>query len=109
MKVLVADDVGAAADTRFLVSAISRRDGLFPPRTVASLLPCAMPFYHRVYSPGELQFITTTLSPYPLFLSERFRRCFVQRLEEVRRELHFLLIGWVLMPEYFHVLRTTSE
>ena len=110
MKVLVADDVGAGADTRFLVSAISRRDGLFPPRTVASLLPCAMPFYHRVYSPGELQFITTTTyRRTPLFLSERFRRCFVQRLEEVRQELHFLLIGWVLMPEYFHVLRTTSE
>ena len=64
-----------------------------------------MPFYHRVYSPGELQFITTsTYRRTPLFLSDRFRRCFVQRLEEVRQELHFLLIGWVLMPEHFHVL-----
>jgi len=64
-----------------------------------------MPFYHRVYGPGELQFITTsTYRRTPLFLSDRFRRCFVQRLEEVRQELHFLLIGWVLMPEHFHVL-----
>ncbi len=84
MKVLVADDVGAGADTRFLVSAISRRDGLFPPRTVASLLPCAMPFYHRVYSPGELQFITTTTyrrtpfssrSAFGAALSRGSRRC----------------------------------
>ncbi len=60
-----------------------------------------MPLYHRVYCPGQLQFITT--SAYrrtPLFPSERFRRCFVQRLEEVRQELHFLLVGWVLMPEH---------
>ena len=34
----------------------------------------------------------------------RFRRCFVRRLDEVRQEWHFLLIGWVLMPEHFHVL-----
>jgi putative transposase len=28
----------------------------------------------------------------------------VQKLEEVRRELNFLFIGWVLMPGHFHVL-----
>ena len=63
-----------------------------------------MPFYHRVYTAGQLQFITaSTYRRTPLFLSDRFRRCFVQRLEEMRRELHFLLVGWVLMPEHFHV------
>ena len=88
-----------------LVSAISRRDLFFRPRSVASILSCAMPFYHRVYTPGELQFITTsTYRRTPLFVSDRFRHCFVQRLDEVRQELHFLLIGWVLMPEHFHVL-----
>jgi len=67
------------------------------------MLSCAMPFYHRVYSPGELQFITTsTYRRTPLFLSDRFR--LVQRLDEVRQEWHFLLIGGVLMPEHFHVL-----
>ena len=35
------------ADTRCLVSAISRRDLFFRPRYVASILSCAMPFYHR--------------------------------------------------------------
>jgi len=64
-----------------------------------------MPFYKRIYSPGQLQFITTsTYRRTPLFLSDRFRGCFVQRLEEVRQEWHFLLIGWVLMPEHFHLL-----
>jgi putative transposase len=64
-----------------------------------------MPLYHRTYSPGELQFITTsTYRRAPLFLSQRFCHCFVQRLEEVREEMKFLLIGWVLMPDHFHLL-----
>jgi putative transposase len=64
-----------------------------------------MPIYHRVYDPGELQFITaTTYRRTPLFLSDRFRRCFVQRLDAVRQEWRFLPIGWVPMPEHFHVL-----
>ncbi len=64
-----------------------------------------MPIYNRPYSPGEQQFITTsTYRRAPVFLSQRFCRCFVQRLEEVRQELGFLLIGWVLMPEHFHLL-----
>jgi len=64
-----------------------------------------MPVYHRVYTPGQLQFITaSTYRRTPVFLSDRFRNCFVQKLEEVRRELHFLLAGWVLMPEHFHIL-----
>ena len=64
-----------------------------------------MPRYHRFYSPGTLQFITaSTYRRTPIFRSERFRQCFVQRLDEVRQQLHFLLIGWVLMPEHFHLL-----
>jgi hypothetical protein len=43
-----------------------------------------MPFYHRVYTPGQLQFITSTYRRTQLFLADRFRRCFVQRLEEVQ-------------------------
>ena len=45
-----------------------------------------MLFYHRVYSPGELQFITTSIyRRTPLFLSDRFR--LVQRLDEARQEV----------------------
>ncbi len=64
-----------------------------------------MPLYLRTYNPGELQFIiTSTYRRAALFFSERFCRCFVERLEEVRQELKFLLLGWVLMPEHFHLL-----
>jgi REP element-mobilizing transposase RayT len=64
-----------------------------------------MPIYHRTYSPGEVQFITTsTYRRTPVLLSPRFCHYFVQRLEEVREKTHCLLIGWVLMPEHFHLL-----
>ncbi len=64
-----------------------------------------MPLYHRFYSPGELQFLSaSTYRRAPVYRSERFRRYFVQRLEEVREEMHFLLAGWVLMLEHFHLL-----
>ena len=64
----------AGADTRLLVSAIPKGRSL-PARAVASILSCAMPFYHRVYRRGELQFITaSTYRRTPLFLSDRFRR-----------------------------------
>ncbi len=96
---------GRLAQTPAVGSLRSRRDVLFRLRAVGSILLCAMPLYHRVYSPGELQFITTgTYRRTPLFLSDRFRRCFVQRLEEVRQAWHFLLVGGVLMPEHFHLL-----
>ncbi len=62
-----------------------------------------MPFYKRRYSLGQLQFITSsTYRRAPLFLSDRFCRCFVRRLERLRQEMKFLLIGWVLMPDHFH-------
>jgi len=58
---------------------------LFRQGIVEGILSSTMPFYKRTYSPGELQFITTsTYRRAPLFLSERFSRCFVQTLEEVR-------------------------
>ena len=64
-----------------------------------------MPIYHRIYSPGELQFITTsTYRRAPLFRSQRSWRDFVQPLKEVRQKFNCLLVGWVLMPEHFHLL-----
>jgi hypothetical protein len=59
-----------------------------------------MPVYHPLYDPGELPYIAaSTFRRTPLFLSDRFRRCLVPRLEEVRRKRHFLRIGCVLMPD----------
>jgi len=64
-----------------------------------------MPLYHLIYSPGELQFLTaSTYRRAQVFRSPRFCHYFVQRLAEVRQKLNCLLIGWVLMPEHFHVL-----
>ena len=57
------------------------------------------------YIPGELQFITSSIyRRTPLFGSERCCRCFVDALADVRKSTGFLLIGWVLMPEHFHLL-----
>ena len=56
------------------------------------------------YIPGELQFITSSIYwRAPLFRSERCCRCFVDALAGVREATGFLLIGWVLMPEHFHL------
>ncbi len=64
-----------------------------------------MPVYHQFYSPGELQFITaSTYRRAPIFLSDRFRRCFAKRLDELREKFRFLLLDWVLMPDHFHLL-----
>jgi hypothetical protein len=66
---------------------------------VGSILLRAVPIDHRVDTPGEWLFLTsTTYYRIPVLL---FRHPFVQRLEEVRRRLNFLLVGGVLMPEHF--------
>ena len=69
-----------------------------------------MPLYKRHYSPGQRQFITTsTYRPAPLFLSECFRRCFVETLAHLRQAMKFRLVGRVLMPDHFHLLLNPAE
>jgi putative transposase len=64
-----------------------------------------MPVSRRHFAPGQLQFITSsTYRRTKLFESHRFRCDFVAALRELREETGFLLIGWVLMPEHFHLL-----
>lgn len=64
-----------------------------------------MPVYHRHYTPGQAQFITTSVyRRVQLFRSDRLARHFVEVLGELRAEMHFALIGWVLMPDHFHIL-----
>lgn len=59
----------------------------------------------RNFTPGQLQFITaSTYRRAALFLSPRFCGEFVGSLQEVRGELDFRLLGWVLMPDHFHLL-----
>jgi putative transposase len=52
-----------------------------------------------------LQFITaSTYRRAPLFDNPTFCGEFVKALEAARTEFHFRLLGWVLMPEHFHLL-----
>jgi REP element-mobilizing transposase RayT len=55
--------------------------------------------------PGQLKFITSSsYRRLKLFSSPRFRWVFVELLRQLRQETGSLLIGWVLMPEHFHLL-----
>jgi len=59
----------------------------------------------RYFAPGQLQFITSSVyRRRKLFDSPRLRGVFVEVLRQLRVETGFLLIGWVLMPEHFHLL-----
>jgi putative transposase len=52
-----------------------------------------------------LQFITTsTYRRARLFTCQRFCWTFVETLRQLRQETGFLPLGWVLMPEHFHLL-----
>ena len=37
-------------------------------------------------------------------VSDRLGRKFVEVLAQLRLEMHFRLVGWVLMPEHYHLL-----
>jgi putative transposase len=59
----------------------------------------------RYFAPGQLQFITSSVyRRLKLFEGHRLRCEFVETLRQLRQEMGFLLIGWVLMPEHFHLL-----
>jgi REP element-mobilizing transposase RayT len=59
----------------------------------------------RYYGENDLHFLTTsTYRRSQVFNSERFKREFVVTLAELRAELGFRLLGYVLMPEHFHLL-----
>ncbi len=72
---------------------------------LGAIISAGMPLYHRQYSPGELQFITSSVyRRRKLFDSHRLRTDFAEALRQYRQEAGFLLIGWLLMPEHFHLL-----
>ena len=64
-----------------------------------------MPFSYAISNPANcsLSLPAPIVAP-RLFHSDRFRRDFVEVLGQLRQETDFLLIGWVLMPEPFHLL-----
>jgi REP element-mobilizing transposase RayT len=64
-----------------------------------------MPVSRRHLAPGQLQFITSsTCRRTKLFDSRRIRCDFVEVLRQFRRGAGFPHVGWVLMPEHFHLL-----
>ncbi len=59
----------------------------------------------RIYGFGHLHFLTfSCYRRLPLLGSARARHVFVRALGEVRREYHFKLVGYVVMPEHVHLL-----
>ena len=64
-----------------------------------------MPPLVRYYEQNHAHLITTsTYHRARLFDTQLFRNLFVRALGQVRRALEFRLIGYVLMPEHFHLL-----
>lgn len=64
-----------------------------------------MPRQKHYYGENHLHYLTrSTYRRTRLFDSERFRRRWVETLGELRRELDLKIVGYVLMPEHFHLL-----
>jgi putative transposase len=59
----------------------------------------------RYYGQGHLHYITCSCyHRWPLLRTPRSRDCFVRVLAEVRQRYQFKLVGYVVMPEHFHLL-----
>jgi putative transposase len=72
---------------------------------------CSVPNrLQRYYGAGYLHFITTSCyQRRPLLHSRRSRDLFLQVLEQARRRYHFVVIGYVVMPEHVHLLLGEPE
>ena len=65
---------------------------------------------HRHYGAGYLHFITTSCyRRRPLLGTAPNRDLFLQVLEQVRRRYHFVVVGYVAMPEHVHLLLGEPE
>jgi putative transposase len=75
------------------------------------MLPIRMPNrLHRYYGAGYLHFITTSCyQRRPLLGNRKNRDLFLQVLEQVRRRYHFVVVGYVVMPEHVHLLLGEPE
>ena len=70
-----------------------------------AILALVMPSHKRHFAPGQLQFLTSsTYRRAKLFERDRFRWSFAEVLGQLRIEMGFLLLGWVLRPDHFHLL-----
>jgi putative transposase len=64
----------------------------------------------RFYGGGHLHFITCSCyRRKPLLDSPQNRELFLKILEEVRQKYGFVVVGYVVMPEHFHLLMDEPE
>jgi putative transposase len=64
----------------------------------------------RYYGAGDLHFITCSCyRRQPLLGTERRRDLFLAVLEQVRRRYQFVVVGYVVMPEHFHLLLSEPQ
>ncbi|MEE8256340.1 MAG: transposase [Acidobacteriota bacterium] len=65
---------------------------------------------HHYYGGNHLHFLTTsTYRRVRLFDSDRFRKNFISTLKRLRTRWGFKIVGYVLMPEHFHLFIQPSE
>ena len=65
---------------------------------------------HHYYGANHLHYLTKSVyRRVRIFDSDRFRVNFVRTLDDLRTELGFKIIGYVLMPEHCHLLIWPSE
>ena len=65
---------------------------------------------HRYYGAGYLHFITTSCyQRRPLLCSGQSRDLFLHVLDRVRRRYHFVVAGYVVMPEHVHLLLSEPD
>ena len=64
----------------------------------------------RYYGGGDLHFITCSCyRRLPLLGTAGRRNLFLQVLEQVRRRYQFVVVGYVVMPEHFHLLMSEPQ
>ena len=69
------------------------------------MLPFVSSHPERYYGSGDLHFITATCYHRQPFLDTPARRdLFLHVLEHMRRRYRFVVLGYVIMPEHFHLL-----
>lgn len=65
---------------------------------------------NRYYGTGDLHFITCSCHQRKPWLDTTQRRdLFLNILEEVRKEHRFVVLGYVVMPEHFHLLMSDPQ
>jgi putative transposase len=64
----------------------------------------------RIYGGGDFHFITCSCyRRQALLKTARRRDIFLEILEQVRKKFRFIVVGYVLMPERFHLLMSEPE